>query len=217
MVQECNFITDAWAKILSQLGQSLSYENLTEIYSKMEPSNRKVTKMLHFSDNLSNLEREVMNHLQRYVRELDKVLLKKFLRFLEFLDRPDVLLKERRRNLSSRKRGYYVKQTALQDIQRPAGRIVDDAMLRHIEPEDHQLPNQNNLKRTANRVREELTPNEPNSFYFKLDTDYLQCDNFLIKDIRVDDQRHSVFSTPGQLQLLKYAKKWFCDGTFKVM
>ncbi|XP_076095026.1 uncharacterized protein LOC143065375 [Mytilus galloprovincialis] len=81
MVQECNFITDAWAKILSQLGQSLSYENLTEIYSKMEPSNRKVTKMLHFSDNLSNLEREVMNHLQRYVRELDKVLLKKFLRF----------------------------------------------------------------------------------------------------------------------------------------
>ncbi|CAG2207690.1 unnamed protein product [Mytilus edulis] len=110
-----------------------------------------------------------------------------------------------------------VKQTALQDIQRPAGRIVDDAMLRHIEPEDHQLPNQNNLKRTANRVREELTPNEPNSFYFKLDTDYLQCDNFLIKDIRVDGQRHSVFSTPGQLQLLKYAKKWFCDGTFKVM
>ncbi|VDI27117.1 Hypothetical predicted protein [Mytilus galloprovincialis] len=110
-----------------------------------------------------------------------------------------------------------VKQTALQDIHKPAGRIVDDAMLRHIEPEDHQLPNQNNLKRTANRVREELRPDEPTSLFFELDTDYLQCDNFLIEDIRVDDQRHLVFSTPGQLQLLKYAKKWFCDGTFKIM
>ncbi|XP_076104363.1 uncharacterized protein LOC143073025 isoform X2 [Mytilus galloprovincialis] len=110
-----------------------------------------------------------------------------------------------------------VKQTALQDIHKPAGRIVDDAMLRHIEPEDHQLPNQNNLKRTANRVREELRPDEPTSLFFELDTDYLQCDNFLIEDIRVEDQRHLVFSTPGQLQLLKYAKKWFCDGTFKIM
>ncbi|VDI21913.1 Hypothetical predicted protein [Mytilus galloprovincialis] len=61
-----------------------------------------------------------------------------------------------------------VKQTALQDIHRPAGRIVHDAMLRHIEPGDHQLPNQNNLKRTANRVRDELRPDEPNSLYFEI-------------------------------------------------
>ncbi|CAG2231224.1 unnamed protein product [Mytilus edulis] len=105
------------------------------------------------------------------------------------------------RDPSLKKSCCKVKQTALQDIHIPAGRNVDDAMLRHIEPEDHQLPNQNNLKRTA----------------LRLDTDYLQCDNFLIEDIRVDGQRHLVFSTPGQLQLLKYAKKWFCDGTFKVM
>ena len=38
-----------------------------------------------------------------------------------------------------------------------------------------------------------------------------------MSDIKDDDERHLVFSTPVQLQMLKYAKKWFCDGTFKIV
>ncbi|VDH91609.1 Hypothetical predicted protein [Mytilus galloprovincialis] len=73
------------------------------------------------------------------------------------------------------------------------------------------------IEKGTQRSNLKLVSSDGYEYTKKLDTDYLQCDNFLIEDIRVDDQRHLVFSTPGQLQLLKYAKKWFCDGTFKIM
>ncbi|XP_052077928.1 uncharacterized protein LOC127715834 [Mytilus californianus] len=59
-----------------------------------------------------------------------------------------------------------VKAESLRDIHKSARRIVDDKMLEHIEPEDHQLPKVNNLERLANRVREDLRPDEPQDLYF---------------------------------------------------
>ena len=52
---------------------------------------------------------------------------------------------------------------------------------------------------------------------FQIDTDFLDCDNFLIGDLHVDAARHIMFATPEQLQLLKTAKRWYVDGTFKVV
>jgi len=52
--------------------------------------------------------------------------------------------------------------------------------------------------------------------YFQLDRDFINADDFLIGDIRVEGQRHLMFSTPFQQRLLKQAKRWFIDGTFKV-
>ena len=40
--------------------------------------------------------------------------------------------------------------------------------------------------------------------------------DFLLGDIHVDKQRHLLFATPRQIELLKKAKVWFVDGTFKV-
>lgn len=51
---------------------------------------------------------------------------------------------------------------------------------------------------------------------FQVDREFLQCDEFLIGDVRVDTERHFIFSTPFQLRLLRQAKRWFMDGTFKV-
>ena len=61
-----------------------------------------------------------------------------------------------------------MKTTARGNLNRPARQIVDDAMLDNIEPEDHQLPNVKNLKRTANHVRAKMRPNEPTSLDFEV-------------------------------------------------
>ncbi|XP_063419689.1 uncharacterized protein LOC134704838 [Mytilus trossulus] len=110
-----------------------------------------------------------------------------------------------------------VKAESLRDIHKSARRIVDSQMLEHIEPEDHQLPNVKNLERMANSVREELRPDEPQDLTFVLDTDYLQCNDFIIGDVHVDNERHLMFASPNQLQILQQAKRWFCDGTFKIL
>ena len=63
---------------------------------------------------------------------------------------------------------FQVKQSSLEDMHKPVRRIVDDAMLQHIEQDDHQLPKVINLKRQANRVRADLRPDEPTSLEFEV-------------------------------------------------
>ena len=61
-----------------------------------------------------------------------------------------------------------VKSIAKGNINRPARQIVDDVILEIIEPQDHQLPKLNNLKRLANRVRANMRPTEPTSLEFEV-------------------------------------------------
>ena len=46
--------------------------------------------------------------------------------------------------------------------------------------------------------------------------DFLQCQEFLMANLRVGEERHLVFATEHQLDILQRAKRWFVDGTFKV-
>ena len=46
--------------------------------------------------------------------------------------------------------------------------------------------------------------------------DFLPAD-FLQEDIKVDDERHLLFATEQQLTLLAKSKRWYVDGTFKVV
>ena len=48
-------------------------------------------------------------------------------------------------------------------------------------------------------------------FILQLATDYLQCDDFLIADFHVDDQRHLVFVSPSPT---KYYIKYLLETFF---
>jgi hypothetical protein len=51
---------------------------------------------------------------------------------------------------------------------------------------------------------------------FQIDSGFIDSDNFLVADLKTDNQRHFVFATPFQLGILRNAKRWYIDGTFKV-
>ncbi|XP_069109624.1 uncharacterized protein [Argopecten irradians] len=53
-------------------------------------------------------------------------------------------------------------------------------------------------------------------FLLQIDHAFLNCPAFVIGDVWVDNQRHILFATAQQLDLLRQARRWYLDGTFKV-
>lgn len=55
--------------------------------------------------------------------------------------------------------------------------------------------------------------------YFKLQiyNEFIESDQLLIDDVRIDGARHLVFGTTEQLQHLARAHRWFMNKTFKVV
>ncbi|XP_033762412.1 uncharacterized protein LOC117343950 [Pecten maximus] len=52
--------------------------------------------------------------------------------------------------------------------------------------------------------------------YYDVNREFLDCDDFIVGDVRVGSHRHLMFATPTQLRLLQQARRWYCDGTFKI-
>ena len=52
-------------------------------------------------------------------------------------------------------------------------------------------------------------------FYIKSCLTACKCEDFLIAHLRVDTQKHLLFATEIQLNMLKHASRWFMEGTFK--
>ena len=100
-----------------------------------------------------------------------------------------------------------------QNLFTPASTLVDNAMAQE-DPET--LPAPGNVARAANRLRQQLRPNEPAGCDFDISMEHIP-DDFLVEDIRVEGARHIVFSAPHQQELLGKAKTWYCDGTFKIV
>lgn len=53
--------------------------------------------------------------------------------------------------------------------------------------------------------------------YFQIDQRFLGCEEFIQGDVRVENERHILLATPLQKELLKTAKNWYLDGTFKII
>lgn len=53
--------------------------------------------------------------------------------------------------------------------------------------------------------------------YFQIDQRFLGCEEFIQGDVRVENERHILLAAPLQKELLKTAKNWYLDGTFKII
>ncbi|XP_034051655.1 uncharacterized protein LOC117532431 [Gymnodraco acuticeps] len=80
MVQKPMFVIDCWREINHQ-HLNLSPEALTKLLSDLQPTTKKVCKLLKFDVDLTTNQKEVANHLKRFIRELDESKLQKCLRF----------------------------------------------------------------------------------------------------------------------------------------
>ncbi|XP_068250151.1 uncharacterized protein [Palaemon carinicauda] len=111
-----------------------------------------------------------------------------------------------------------IKDKAMEDVFRPALEIVEEVILENVDPTmpTASLPAPINLARQANRKRQANRPAEPVDLSFEISEEHIPP-NFLKFDIHVGDRRHLVFATEGQCQLLAKAKRWYVDGTFKVV
>ena len=71
------------------------------------------------------------------------------------------------------------------------------------------------MARAANRLREQLRPEEPTDLDFEISEENISPD-FLKADVCIRSKQHLLFATSQQIQQLVKAKNWYIDGTFKL-
>lgn len=79
LIQAAMFVVDCWSPFMKSL--KLKEDKLISLHKELSPTPRRVLGLLKFSDLMSAEESTVANHLRRFVRELDKVSIARFLRF----------------------------------------------------------------------------------------------------------------------------------------
>ena len=62
-----------------------------------------------------------------------------------------------------------------------------------------------------------ICKNRSVNYLFQMNREYIDADNFLVEDVQLDGARHLLFAKEEQLYHLQRAKRWFLDGTFKVV
>ena len=107
-----------------------------------------------------------------------------------------------------------VKAAGRSEVFKSAGAIVQEVLTQHTA--EIFLPKSVNLERVTNRHRQKRRPNHPHDLEFDVDYDHIP-DDFLQEDMVVNERRHLLFASPHQLALLRNARRWYVDGTFKVV
>lgn len=113
----------------------------------------------------------------------------------------------------------HVKQMGKDDVIRSASRLVEDRLPQTFGGLYFNLPNNATLARLVNRARAKDRPKEPRptEIDFEVNRDLIGDPEFLDGDLHVNCARHLMIATERQLQLKKYCRRWFMDGTFKIV
>ena len=77
------------------------------------------------------------------------------------------------------------------------------------------MPKVTNLVRNLNRFRQKNRPSDPTNLDFELAYEHIP-DGFFQADVKVKGRRHLIFAADDQLELLRKAKTWYADATFKL-
>ena len=115
-----------------------------------------------------------------------------------------------------------IKNTAAKEVFTSSSQIVKKVLLEKVAHGQPlvALPNLDNLGRAVNRHRQSLRPKEPKTLeelvHFEVDEAFISRD-FLRSTVTVGQKKHFIFATDTMLTLLKLAKTWYMDGTFKVV
>ena len=98
----------------------------------------------------------------------------------------------------------------------PASSVVNDALQANetLGAPNEAIPHISSLVRQTNRTRQKNRPPNPTDLNFTIQDTAIPT-NFLHGDVKLNNQRHIMFYTDNQLDLLQKAKEWYVDGTFK--
>ena len=72
------------------------------------------------------------------------------------------------------------------------------------------------LAQNANQLQQHAHPKGPKDLDFDLAENFLP-EEFLCRDIAVDNHHHLLFATEKMIDILSHAKHWFIDATFKIV
>jgi hypothetical protein len=72
------------------------------------------------------------------------------------------------------------------------------------------------LARAVSKVKSKLFAKNPNDLFFQIQHVHIPND-FYRGEVLVGSMRHLIFMTAEQISLLKYAVRWYVDGTFKII
>ncbi|KAL3853821.1 hypothetical protein ACJMK2_017327 [Sinanodonta woodiana] len=103
---------------------------------------------------------------------------------------------------------------AVQDLFDPAQNIVDQLIQEQIDDEQPETsrPTYNNTIRNCSRYRERERPTDPSDLSFELDEEYLSTaitESFFRQDVIRKDNRHLIFATDYQLELLNREETFY--------
>ena len=94
--------------------------------------------------------------------------------------------------------------------------LIAQVLIEELKEPCPALPKPVNIARAANRLRQQLRPEDPRDLNFSIDEEAFPS-NFYRAEVRVRERRHLIFASDQQLKQLVASKSWYVDGTFKLV
>lgn len=113
-----------------------------------------------------------------------------------------------------------LKEDASKNLSKRTCQIIQNVVANCNTMVARNMPSTSSLRKIVIRTKNKIRHNykEPDNLFFELDPKYIEHNNdFIVKDIRFDNHRIILISTPDFMQILSRGQYWMMDGTFKVV